>query len=178
MNQISKILLVLASLWIGMTGVSAVELRPELRESITALEHLHGARYSAKALEGSVVLVSFFASWCPPCHKEFRHLNKFHQKYGPKGLKIVAINYFEDLGGFKDDGVRLGRFLRRYDPAFSVVRGTDDTAKRFNNVERIPTVFIFDRKGKKTFEFIHHYKATKTNPTESELTEVLDRLLP
>jgi hypothetical protein len=89
-------------------------------------------------------------------------LNDFQAAYSGKPLKIVAINYFEDLGGFKDDGERLERFIHRHKSKFHVLKGNDALA---------------NQKGQKALHFIHRYKSKKTNPTTAELTTVLNRLL-
>jgi hypothetical protein len=92
-------------------------------------------------------------------------------------MKIIAINYFEDLGGFKYDGERLEHFVYRHKPKFYVLKGNDALAKQFEDVQHIPTVFIFDKKGQKALHFIHLYNSKKTNLTTAELETVLNRLL-
>jgi thiol-disulfide isomerase/thioredoxin len=154
-----------------------VALTPELRQALEELPHLYGRKVAEAGLEGRVVLISFFASWCPPCHMEFQHLRDAQTAYHKEGLRIVAINYFEDLGGFSDGGVRLDRFLERHTPWYSVVKGNDALAKRFANVTRIPTVFIFDREGKLALHFIHRWKSKRTNLTMAEFHAALRPLL-
>jgi thiol-disulfide isomerase/thioredoxin len=155
----------------------SVTLNAELQREITKLPVIKGDILRTNDLKGQVVLISFFASWCPPCNTEFQHLNDFQAAYRGKPLKIIAINYFEDLGGFKDDGERLDRFIYRHKPKFHVLKGNDALAKQFEDVQRIPTVFIFDQKGQKSLHFIHRYKSKKTNPTTAELETVLNKLL-
>jgi thiol-disulfide isomerase/thioredoxin len=155
----------------------SVALTPALRQALAKLPHLHGRKVAEAGLEGRVVLVSFFASWCPPCNIEFQHLRDAQTAYHKKGLRIVAINYFEDLAGFADDGARLDRFLERHSPWYSVVKGNDDLARRFANVTRIPTVFIFDRQGRLALHFIHRWKSKKTNLTMAEIHAALRPLL-
>ncbi len=162
------LLLFAAPGWAGEAALTA-----EVRSMLAALPSLTGEKATDGNLKGRVVLVSFFASWCPPCHKEFRHLNELHTEFGPKGLRIVSINQFEDYAGPDPGGDRLNRFLDRYGPRFSVVRGGEAIGRAFENVERIPTVFIFDGKGRKRFHFIHKQGATKMNPTIAELRAAL-----
>jgi len=156
---------------------NSVSLTEELQRKITRLPTIEATKLGPNDLKNQVVLISFFASWCPPCNTEFKHLNDFQDAYSGKPLKIIAINYFEDLGGFKDDGERLARFIHRHKPRFHVLKGNDALAKQFEDVQRIPTVFIFDQKGQKALHFIHRYKSKKTNPTIVELKTVLNRLL-
>lgn len=154
-----------------------VALTPNLRQILERLPHLYGRKVAEAGLEGRVVLISFFASWCPPCNIEFQHLRTAQSDYHKDGLRIVAINYFEHLGGFSDGGVRLDRFLERHTPWYSVVRGNDALAKRFANVTRIPTVFLFDRQGRLALHFIHRWKSKRTNLTMEELHAALRPLL-
>lgn len=177
------LLMVLMFGWfLPTTSASAADtkrviLTPELRQKLEALPHLHGRKVKEAGLHGKVVLVSFFASWCPPCNIEFQHLRDADAAYHKKGLRIVAVNYFEDLAGFADGGARLDRFITRHAPWYSVVKGNDDLAKAFADVSRIPTVFVFDRQGRQALHFIHRWKAKKTNLTMDELNAVLRPLL-
>lgn len=49
----------------------------------------------SQVYKDSPVLIAFWASWCPSCTEEIPDLKKIHQEYGPKGLKILAINVQE-----------------------------------------------------------------------------------
>jgi thiol-disulfide isomerase/thioredoxin len=175
--HIAACLFLWAPLQVNATEKKPVTLTTELQRKVTDLQSITGTRLSANDLNGQVVLISFFASWCPPCNTEFQHLKDVQAAYRGRPLKIIAINYFEDLGGFKDGGERLERFIYRHKPTFHVLKGNDALAKQFEDVQRIPTVFIFDQIGQKALHFIHRYKSKKTNPTAAELETVLNRLL-
>jgi len=118
-----------------------------------------------------------FPSWCQPCHTEFQHLRVAQAAYHKDVLRVVATNYFEHLSGFSDGGVPLNRFLENHTPWYSAVKGNDALAKRFANMTRIPTVFIFDRQGRLALHFIHRWKLARTNLTMEELHAALRPLL-
>ena len=120
------------------------------------------------ALDGRAVLVSFFASWCPPCQPEFQALVELDAKYRGEGLTIVSINVFEEWAG-GIDGLRLKQFLDRHAPQFPVLRGSDATKGLFGGVTRIPTVILFERSGRPMLRFVHMNGAEKTHLTEAEL---------
>ena len=155
---------------------ATVRLDAALIAEIAGLVPLRGAAPTPERLAGKVVVVGFFASWCPPCHAEFRHLGEIDARYRDAGVEIVAINLFEDFGGLSSPA-KLERFLDRYDPAYSVVRGTDATAQAFGGVRRIPTLYVFDREGRPAFGFVHEIGAAKTNVSADELAAVIDALL-
>lgn len=136
---------------------------------IAGLKRIGGRTVNADRLRGRPVIVSFFASWCPPCNAEFEHMKLLHLAHAADGLEVVAINLFEDFAGFDDDGKRLKRFLGRHTPVFPIVAGTAETAKLFGDVKRIPTVYVFDRQGNPRLHFVHAEGSKKTNPGLSEL---------
>ena len=74
----------------------ALTLTPAIGAELRALAHLAGT--PAPRLEGRIVVVTFFASWCPPCVEEFRHLKAVHSAYPPDKFSILAINSAGGLG--------------------------------------------------------------------------------
>ena len=78
---------------------ATVRLDDALIAEIAGLAPLRGSAPSADRFAGKVVVVGFFASWCPPCHAEFRHLGEIDARYWGAGVEIIAINLFEDFGG-------------------------------------------------------------------------------
>ena len=143
-----------------------VRLDVELRDRLATLPNLNGKPFDPKP--GPVTLVTFFASWCPPCREEFRHLNRLRSETKPEDLVIVAINILENWQGLSNPA-KLKRFLRQTKPSFVTLKGNDAIAKTFEDVTRLPTVFVFDRQGRKTTHFVHEYQAKKMSLTYDEL---------
>ena len=151
-------------------------LSSSLKGKLLGLPHITGETLTAVNLAGKVTIVSFFASWCPPCNAEFRHLAELREHYGGD-LTIVSVNVFEDYGGFKDRGARLRRFLSRHKPEHAVITGDPSVREAFGNVERIPTLYVFGRDGKTVFTFIHAQGSAKTNATMVEVEAAVDTAL-
>ena len=151
----------------------SVRLDAALRAEVATLGSLAGPALSAEHLAAGPVLVSFFASWCPPCRVEFEHLNELTHKFGGERIRIVAINVFENFFNDDQDQLRLRRFLADMKPRFHVVEGTESIKRAFGNVDRIPTLFVFDGDGKPVMHFIHKRGATKTNAAPDELHEAV-----
>lgn len=150
-----------------------MQLTPALANLLTTLEPI-GERRLGRT-EGKIVIVTFFASWCPPCRWEFESLNALRERYNEDELSIVAVNRFETWAN-DDGGRRMKRFLADTKPAFPLVAGTEALAERFGGIERIPTLFVFDRRGRQAYAFVHLEGAEKMHAGTGELSAVIDAL--
>ncbi|HSR68963.1 MAG TPA: TlpA disulfide reductase family protein [Acidobacteriota bacterium] len=89
--------------------------------------------------ENKVVLVNFWATWCPPCRIELPHLNALHNKYRDKGFIVLAVNVDEDMAAVE-------RFLAENKFDFPVLLDNQFRVQRRYGVNSLPTnVFIDDR---------------------------------
>lgn len=154
----------------------ATRLDDALRRRLAALPRLHGEALRAGSLEGRVVLVTFFASWCGPCRVELQHLKELRAAYRGFGVEVVAVNRFETFDDLSDHR-RLAAYLERLDPAFPVVKGDDAVARAFGGIERIPTLFVFDRQGRPATRFVNARGDGQAAPTLQSLAERIGPLL-
>lgn len=74
-----------------------IELRPLAETPALDLRRIDGKTIELKALRGKVVLLSFWATWCPPCRRELPTLERLGRLIDPRDLEIVAISI--DIGG-------------------------------------------------------------------------------
>ena len=167
-------LAILASLGASLPARGAgVVLDDALRAHLAELAPVTGEAVAGARLRDRVVLVTFFASWCPPCRTEFHHLNELAIEEPGSSLTIVAVNVFEAWD--ENDEARMSKFLADTAPRFHVVEGTDETKRRFGDVDRIPTVFVFGPDGAPALHFIHARGAKKMTATLAELREAIAR---
>lgn len=147
-----------------------------LDDVLRELPVLRGAPLTEASIEDRVLLVAFFASWCPPCRHEFAHLNTVQKAYGEVGLKVVAVNVFETHDGLSTPA-KLEVFLDETSPIFPILQGNAETRRVFGDLDRIPTMFLFKRSGELDFIFRHERNAEKTHLDEAELRAAIEPLL-
>ena len=104
------------------------------------LTDLAGKEVARADLEGRVVLVEFWATWCPPCQGTLRFLGDLQKRYGDR-FAVLAVAIESDEADVRATAGRLGAPLR-------VAMGTPQMARAFGDVSAVPTLFVFDAKGR------------------------------
>jgi len=97
-------------------------------------------------LEGQVILLDFWASWCGPCKSSFPAMEELTKKYADQGLTIVAVSVDKKLENMQ-------RFLKSEKVSFTVVRDAQQKLVAAADIHAMPTSFLIDRSGK--IRFIH-----------------------
>ena len=106
-----------------------------------SLTDINGKQVSSEDLKGKVVLIDFWATWCPPCRKMIPNLIKLDETYQEQGLAVVGISLDED--GAKS----VKPFNEKNGVKYMSLIGSDEVIKAFGGITSIPTSFLIDRKG-------------------------------
>lgn len=94
------------------------------------------------SLKGKVVIIDFWATWCPPCRKSIPDLIELKKKYGSKGFEIVGISLDTDTKN------QVIPFMKEKGINYPVVYGNQNVTELYGGIEAIPTSFIIDQQGK------------------------------
>ena len=121
--------------------------------------------------KGKVVILDFWATWCPPCRRELPILQKIYEEYNDKdknknkGFVFIAVNSREDR-----DAVQ--RYIEKEGFTFPVALDNDGKVGDLYKVEAYPTMVLIDKKGKifKTVVGLEHRKAI-----EKSLNKLLEK---
>jgi thiol-disulfide isomerase/thioredoxin len=106
-----------------------------------ALHDLAGADVDLRKLEGRVVVVNFWATWCEPCIAEMPSLQRLRERLGGKSLEVLAVNYAESPEKVK-------AFLRKSHIDLPVLLDPSKEAADAWNAKGLPMTFVVDRAGK------------------------------
>lgn len=116
-------------------------------------------------LQGNVVVLDFWASWCVPCRRSFPWLNKMHAKYAEDGLVIVGIN----LDARQTDAAA---FLEEYPADFRIHYDHDAGLAREFDIQGMPSSVVIGRDGKIVARHIG-FKVKRQDEYEAMLVEAL-----
>ncbi|MDA8169162.1 MAG: TlpA disulfide reductase family protein [Nitrospiraceae bacterium] len=103
------------------------------------LKDLDGRMTSITALRGKVIVLNFWATWCPPCRNEIPVLNNFYKKYRAKGLQVIGIT--------RDDAGDIRSFMKEIPILYPVIPDYQAKAFMLYSVAPIPVTYVIDKGG-------------------------------
>src|SRR5437016_1950118 len=104
------------------------------------LTDITGKKWKFSDLGGKVVLVNFWATWCPPCRKEMPDLDALYKKFRDQGLVILAID--------DEDVSKIKPFLAEHPVAYPILLDPGRKVNDVFHIDGIPKSFVYDREGK------------------------------
>lgn len=100
-----------------------------------------GENIDSRSFAGKVLLITFFATWCPPCIEEIPTLIELQKNYARKGFSIVAISV--DQGGPEE----VARLVTKKRINYPVMMADNETMENFGGVYGIPVSFLVNNEG-------------------------------
>ncbi len=105
------------------------------------LPDLNGNKVSLSDYKGKVVILDFWATWCPPCVKEIPHFIELYKEYKDQGLSMVGISV--DRQGI---GI-VKAFIQKYKINYPILMADSQVTRAYGNIRSIPTTFVIDPAG-------------------------------
>jgi len=133
-----------------------------------SLPDLEGNIIGPASFRGKVLIIDFWATWCPPCVKAVPHLTSMKEKYGPQGFEVIGVSL--DTGS--DAEMLVKAFAEEMGVNYPMVIGNDDVADAYGGITGIPTFFIIDKEGKIVKSRIG-YSPDTGNMMETEVEKLL-----
>jgi peroxiredoxin len=106
------------------------------------LRDIDGRTVRLSDYRGKVVLINFWATWCPPCRAEMPDLVRLQREFGKEGLQIIGITYPPE------QKARVRKFARSVKVNYPIVLGTGEIKARFSSDETLPLTVVINRDGK------------------------------
>jgi peroxiredoxin len=122
-------------------AVSKIEADNARRQQVDfTLTELGGKTWTLKELHGKVVVLNFWATWCPPCRKEMPDLEKLYQQFKDQGFVILAIS--------DEDADKVRPFIAEQKVTYPILLDPGRKVNELFQIEGIPKTFVYDRNGK------------------------------
>jgi len=126
---------------VGISVIFAASSFATDREKpFTTLAGIESALNLDSTLEGQVVYIDFWASWCAPCRTSFPWMHTLNNNYRDQGLRIITINLDKDHAAAQ-------KFLADLGDGLEVVYDSTGTLAKMFEIEAMPTSFLYDRSG-------------------------------
>lgn len=144
-------LLVLGGLWMFLSRVPPAQTTggappPSPRQGFSApdftLSTLTGESVTLSDLRGQVVVLNFWASWCPPCRAEMPAIERVYRDLQPQGLVVLAVNTT-----YQDSESAAANFVAEFGLTFPILMDRRGEVSNRYQLRGLPSTYFVDRRG-------------------------------
>ena len=128
--------------FVALMILCANVLGQEIKAPQFDLKDLNGRSVRLSNYRGKVVLINFWATWCPPCRAEMPDLVRLQREHAGHGLQIIGITYPPE------SKIRVRRFARSLKVNYPIILGSRQIKTRFSSEETLPLTVVINRDGK------------------------------
>ena len=129
------------------------------------LRDMHGKDITLSSFRGKVVLLNFWATWCPPCKAEMPTMNRLYNEIRSRGFEVIAVSTDNSLSTLKN-------YLSKSRLDFAVVHDERNHVSKQYRVFSMPTSFLINKNGIIVEKFYGEY-----DWTEPDVRRQIEKLL-
>jgi thiol-disulfide isomerase/thioredoxin len=128
---------------------SFARIDPPLSVPDFSLPDMDGELHALQDYRGKVVLINFWATWCPPCRREMPALEQLYSKFADQAFAVLAVNQWEDA-----DHVFAYMGDLNVIPSFPILFDPESKVSADFGVKGLPTSFLLDQQGRVLFRAV------------------------
>jgi thiol-disulfide isomerase/thioredoxin len=145
---------------LGLAIFLAAQPRAQGQTPLFSAPAISGEQVSLSDYRGKVVMLNFWATWCPPCRAEMPVIEAAYRQYQNQGFVVLAVNNAEDIN-------TVGAFARQFELSFPVLMDTSARIQRQFGITGYPTSLFLDANGEL-------YATHSGMVTEAQLTRYIE----
>lgn len=128
------------ALAVGLHGASSAHAAARMPEFVLK-SVVDGTDVDSRTFAGKVLLISFFATWCPPCIEEIPTFIDLHESYGKEGFAVIGLSV--DQGG----PAIVAKLVEKKKINYPVLMADNETMENFGGVYGVPVSFLVNMEG-------------------------------
>jgi thiol-disulfide isomerase/thioredoxin len=142
LRNLPKIIILLICLF--LPAIVFAQKNQEDKAPAITLKDINGKSVRISDFKGKIILLNFWATWCPPCRAEIPELTKWQKEYENQGLQIIGVTYPPT------NRKKVRSFVRQNAINYPILFGSKNTKELFTSADTMPFSVVIDRDGQIT----------------------------